>query len=172
LNRRTLTLAALLTVLASASGSCAYSVRQSSVPAHLRTIAVPVFENGTAEPNLDRDLTEAVIQRFIQNNALKVVGEEQAASVLRGRITLYTNSVFGFTDAKRANEYRVTISLSVTYKDVVKNREVWKDENLVKTAVYNVTDAPDQPARTETDGKLEAITKIADEILARTVENW
>lgn len=152
--------------------SCAYTVRTTSLPPHLKTVAVPVFENGTTEYTLEQEITGAVVARFVRNNALRVVDERGADAVVRGRVVQYRNAVFGFSEETRAQEYRVTIAVSVVFKDLVKNREVWTEENMVKTANYYVQDVPGQPARTELDGRKEAIEKIADEILTRTVEGW
>ena len=81
--------------------------------------------------------------------------------------------MFGIsTDAALAQEYRVTIGVSVVFKDQVKNREIWSDEALQKSANYYVQAVPGDSAHTEQDGRRDAITKIADEILSRTVESW
>ena len=64
------------------------------------------------------------------------------------------------------------IAVSVVLKDQVKNRELWSEAHLIKTSNYFVVDVPGQPARTELDGRQDAISKIAEEILARTVEGW
>ena len=135
-------------------------------------MAIPAFENETSEYTLDQDITTAVIERFVKDNHLRIVDERSANAVIRGRLTGYKNAVFGFSAADRAQEYRVTISCAVVFKDLVKNRELWSEPNLVKTANYFVVDVPGDSARTELDGRKEAITKIADEILARSVEGW
>ena len=135
-------------------------------------MAIPVFENGTTEYTLEQDVTNAVIDRFVKDNHLRIVDERSANAVIRGKLTGYKNAVFGFSAANRAQEYRVTITCSVVFKDQVKNREIWNEPNLVKTANYFVVDVPGQPARTELDGRKEAIAKIADEILTRSVEGW
>jgi len=139
----------------------------------LKTIAIPSFENETSEYTLEQDITNAVVQRFVQDNHLKVVDERSAQSVIKGKITSYRNSVFGISagTTNRAQEYRVTITVSVVFKDVVKNRELWSGE-IVKTANYYVQDVPGQTAQTELDGRKEAINKISDEILSRSVEGW
>jgi hypothetical protein len=162
----------LLTLLALPCGACAYGVRTSSLPPHLKSVAVPVFENGTTEYTLEQDITDAVIQRFVQDNQLKVADERTATAVLRGKVIFYRNTVFGFSDPTLASEYRVTIGVSVVFKDQIKNREIWADDNIVKTANYYVQDVPGQPAQTEIDGRRAAILKIADEILNRTVQGW
>jgi hypothetical protein len=65
-----------------------------------------------------------------------------------------------------------TIAVSVVFKDQVKNREIWRDEDIVKTANYYVQPVPGQQAKTELDGRKEAIQKLADEILSRSIESW
>jgi len=151
--------------------SCAYTTSPALLPAHLKAVAIPVFENGTTEYTLEQDITNAVIADFVKDNHLKVVDEKSANCVVRGKVTQYNNTVFGFTNASQAQEYRVTIGVQVTFKDLVKNREMWSDD-IVRTANYYVVDVPGQTAKTELDGRTEAIQKIADEILSRSVEGW
>jgi len=134
-------------------------------------VAIPVFENGTAEVRLEEEITNAVILRFVQDNHLKVVDEKTANAVIRGKVTQYRNAVFGFSNQATSNEYRVTVAVDVTFKDLVKNRELWSGE-IVKSANYYVQDVPGQKAQTELDGRQEAINKISDEILSRSVEGW
>jgi hypothetical protein len=135
-------------------------------------VAIPVFENTTTEYTLELDVTNAVIDRFVKDNHLRVVDERSANAVIHGKLTGYKNSVFGFSAADRSQEYRVTLTCSVVFKDLVKNREIWNEPALVKTANYFVVDVPGDSARTELDGRKGAIAKIADEILARSVEGW
>lgn len=155
-----------------AGGGCAYTTRTALLPSHIHTIAVPTFENATTEYTLEQDVTKAVVDRFVRDSHLKLVDERSADAVVQGRITEYRNAVFGFSDITRAQEYRVTITCAVVFKDRVKNRELWNEPNLIKTANYYVVDVPGQRAKTELDGRREAIEKIADEILSRSVEGW
>lgn len=130
-----------------------------------------MFENGTTEYTLEQEITTSVSQRFVRDNHLKVVDEKSANCVVRGRVTQYKNAVFGFTDAARAQEYRITIGVQVTFKDLVKNRELWTDE-IVRTVNYYTVDVPGQKARDPLDARKEAVDKISDEILSRSVEGW
>ena len=151
---------------------CGYSTSTALLPSHLKTIAIPVFGNSTTETTIEQQITEAVIARFVADNHLRVVDERSADSILRGRVAAYRNSVFGFSNTTEAQEYRVTIVVDVTLKDTVKNREMWSEPAMAKTANYYVVNVPGQTARTELDGRKEAIDKIAEEIVNRTVESW
>ena len=158
-------------VLCQLATGCGYTASPALLPQHLKTVAIPVFENATAEVRIEEELTNAVILRFVQDNHLKVVDEKTANAVIRGKVTQYKNAVFGFTQNATSNEYRVTVGVEVTFKDLVKNRELWSGE-IVKSANYYVQDVPGQQAQTELDGRKEAISKISDEILSRSVEGW
>jgi hypothetical protein len=171
-NGRLQVFAAALVSVALGAASCAYTTSTALLPSHLKTVAVPVFENGTTEYTLEQEVTDAVIARFVADNHLRVVDERSADSVIKGRITVYQNAVFGFSQAAEAQEYRVTVSASVTFKDQIKNRELWSEPNLVKTANYYVVDTPGAAAKTEIDGRKEAVAKLAEEIVARSVEGW
>ena len=141
------------------------------LPTHLKTIAIPQFENDTGEYTLEQIVTDAVIQRFVADNHLRIVDERSASCVVKGRITQYRNAVFGISNSDLAQEYRVTIGVAIVFKDQVKNREIWSDE-IIKTANYYVQPVPGQDAKTELDGRKEAIQKLADEILSRSIESW
>ena len=149
-----------------------YSTSPGSLPGHIKTLAVPAFENKTTQVGLDEEITQAVISRFVDDNHLKIVAESDANAVLTGSVINYQNTVFGFTGREQAQEYRVQIAVSVRLMDKVKNRELWRDDNMVKTQNYYVVSVPGQQPQDEVSGRQEAVRKIADEILSRTIENW
>ena len=61
--------------------------------------------------------------------------------------------------------------MQITFKDLVKNRELWNDE-IVKSVVYSVVATPGQDPKSELDGRRDAVSKVADEVLSRSVEGW
>jgi outer membrane lipopolysaccharide assembly protein LptE/RlpB len=159
-------------LLLAAGGCGVYSTRPGLLPSHIQRIAIPTFENRTVEAGLDQEVTQAVVTRFVEDNHLKVVGEEEADALLSGAVMGYKNVVFGFTGQVQAQEYRVSVTVAVKLLDKVKNREIWRDDALVRAHNYYVVDVPGQPAQDERSGRVLAIRKLADEILTRTVENW
>ena len=150
---------------------CGYTASPALLPAHLKTVAIPVFENSTPEARLEQQITTAVIAAFVRDNHLRIVDEKSANAVIRGKVTQYKNAVFGFTNTSTATEFRVTVGVQVTFKDLVKNRELWSDE-IVKSTVYSVVQVANTPPQNEADGRQDAISKLADEILSRSVEGW
>jgi len=71
--------------------SCGYSFsgRGMVVPESARTIAVVTFLNGTNEPNVDVEVTNAVAAEFIADGRLKVVDRGEADLVLKGSVASF-----------------------------------------------------------------------------------
>src|SRR5215510_11536148 len=65
-----------------------YSFRGGSVPSHLKTVAVPLFDDqsGSAEPGLREKFTNKLIDRFRQDNSLQVTDKTRSDSAVEGVI--------------------------------------------------------------------------------------
>jgi hypothetical protein len=151
---------------------CSYSPNPNPVSSHTGTIAIPVFQNRTTQPALEEEVTTAVVNRIIQGSKLRVVPEGEADLIVHGAVVGYKNSVFGFNATEKAEEYQVAVSLAVTVRDRVKNREVWRDDQLIRTANYFVVQVGSQPPGTEDQGRASAVDKLAEAVLNKTVETW
>ena len=84
----------------------------------------------------------------------------------------YTNSVFGFNAREQAEEYQVAVAVRLTARDWVKNRELWRDDNLVRTTNYFVVAPEGQTPPDQYSSRGDVISKIADAVLNKTVEGW
>src|SRR5258705_5466346 len=151
---------------------CAYSVRNNTLPTHLKTIAIPTFGNNTVEFGLSDDITQSLVNGFLNDHTLKIAQERDATSVLRGTVVAYRNQVFGYTTTERAKEYEVVLTISITFRDLVKNRDLWKDDAMTVRTTYNVDPVGTEPAKTETDGRRDVIQKLTDRVVSRTVQGW
>src|SRR5438105_12651473 len=97
--------------------SCAYSVRNSSLPPYMKTLAIPVFGNNTVEFGLSDDITQSLITGFTADHSLRIAQERDANAVLRGTVVAYRNQVFGYTSQERATEYEIVLTVSVAFRD-------------------------------------------------------
>jgi len=158
-------------VLAATVGGCGYTV-SSTLPSHLKTLAIPTFANSTVEFGLAEDITQSLVNGFLADRRLQIVQERDANAVLRGTVATYRNQVFGFTTSERATEYEIVLVVKVAFRDVVKNRDLWKEDALTVRTTYNVVQVGTEPAKTEADGRKDVIQKLTDRIVSRTVQGW
>jgi hypothetical protein len=149
-----------------ASGGCGYGL-SPKLATHIKSVAVPTFLNETLEYGLEEEITQAVIDKFTEDNNLRVVSEERADSVVYGVIKAYKRRVAGFSAEEIASEYEIAIIIDVVVRDRVKSKELWKEEALARTTNYFV----DQ-VESEQQGRQQAVRQIAEDIVSRTVQGW
>ncbi|MGP0566909.1 MULTISPECIES: LPS assembly lipoprotein LptE [unclassified Nitrospina] len=106
--------------------ACGYQLAgtgASQLPPHLKTIAIPVFDNVSQEPVINRNLTERVRQSFLRDGRLRLVKSAANADLLlTGKLTAYSIRAVAFDDRDVVTEYWVYIDIDVVVKDQVKNR--------------------------------------------------
>ncbi|MBI4611809.1 MAG: LptE family protein [Candidatus Rokubacteria bacterium] len=147
------------------SGACGYSFR-GSLPDHIKTVAVPVFVNRTAEPAVENFITGAVIDAFVTSGRLRVVRPEEADSLLEGEIVGYRIEALAFDPRANVREYRLWVTLNLQFRDVRKNLTLWRQQGLQEKADFRV---PGQVA--VTISREEAALRQAAVDIGRTIVN-
>jgi hypothetical protein len=168
--RAALGIALLATLLAP---GCGYSFSGSSLPSHLRTIAVPIFRNESLDPRIADEVTRGISDRFLEDNRLKVAREGTADCLLEGRVLYYERKVYAYTGDQNPETYIVVVRVAVVLKDRVKNRDLWSSDRLEATATYSASGDPTGglPA-SEAEARQQAIKNLAQDILAHSLEQW
>ncbi len=145
-------------------GCGVYSFSSSSLGG-VKTISVPEFDNKSLQYGLQQDLTQKLIDRFIQDNTLKVVAAADADAILRGEVVRYERVAYTYDKGDNVSEYKVNI-----YVNFVLERKGGKvlleRQNLLGWGVYEAA------SETEDDGRLEAIDKLARDIVDETTKSW
>jgi len=158
-------------LLALVAGGCGYTL-SSVLPSHIKTLAVPVFANSTVEFGIADEVTRQLQDSFLADRRLKIVGEREADSVLRGTVLTYRNQVFGYTQQERATQYEIVLAVKILFRDLVRNRDLWKEDALTVRTTYNVIPVGATPAKTEIEARAEAVKTLADQVVSRTVQGW
>ena len=147
---------------------CAHYSFSGSMAPHIRTIAVPLFEDNTAEFNVKEQFTDVLIEEFTRDNTLKIADRRQADSVLEGVIFRIEDRAGAYNSQENAQEMKVYVTVDISYFDRKKNEVIWEDR-LTQWGTYDPSVSGDE-ARME--GIAEALDKLATEILNRTVSGW
>lgn len=156
----------MVAFLAAALPGC-YSFTGSNLPGHIKALAVPTLRNATLEPGVEQEITEGIVDRFIADGRLKIGSRSSAEAIFVGEVVAYENKVNNYSASQEPLDYIVVLTLRAQMRDQVKNRDLWTEDRLVATAVY-------EPAsgETEEDARAEAITTLAADIVGRTLEQW
>ncbi|HEV8537694.1 MAG TPA: LptE family protein [Bacteroidota bacterium] len=161
----------LALVLATGPGllSGCYSFRGGSVASHLKTIAIPLFDDqsGSAEPGLREKFTNKLIDRFRQDNSLEVTDKTRSDSVIEGIIISLVDDPYVVVQGESVTQRKVTIAVKATYRDAKLNKQVW-DKQLSNWGTYELGGGAEQRLA----GIDAAIDKLTEDILNETVSSW
>lgn len=147
-----------------------YSFSGSSLPPHIRSIAVPLFENKTTEFGAREDLTDALINEFTKDNSLKVVDRRSADSIIEGTIVTIREQAGAYNAQEQVKEIRVYVTVQAKFEDLKKNKIIW-EEQMSQWGTYN-PDSPSEGNATREDAIREAIGKIVADIFNKTISGW
>jgi hypothetical protein len=158
------------------TAGCSYTTR-NALPAHVHTIAVPVFRNTTYVRDYTRklevELTEATRQAFIQAGELKLAGREDADLILEGDVTGLDREVLRSDRFGEAAEIRLIVRARISVYDVkeakylVKNLLVANTDRKSESGVYNI-----RRGEYENLGRSKAIEDLGRIIARHVTEYW
>tara|TARA_B100000686_G_scaffold320175_1_gene371564 strand:- start:14828 stop:15301 length:474 start_codon:yes stop_codon:yes gene_type:complete len=142
--------------------ACGYHLVGTSnkLPKHIRTLAIPVFTNLTDQPELHRNLTDAVRQAFLNDARVRIVPERKADLVVKGTLSFYDVRPIAFNDQDVATQYWVKISIDLDAVDRVKKKNYLK-QKLKTRWDYNVNESVVDSEEARLQGLEEAYEDLA-----------
>ncbi|GAC1401094.1 MAG: hypothetical protein NVSMB56_16240 [Pyrinomonadaceae bacterium] len=160
---------ALAVALFGVSGftECYKPVSQNELPKHIKTIAVPAFQNYALKYKIDSRFAEAVSREIIhRGRGLRITSDrEHADAVVDGVVKRFDFSGVLLDNVGRARIFEVTISSAVTVRDQIQNRVLYDNQNYVFRGEFEFTNDP----RTFFNEEDPAIERIAREFAASLV---
>lgn len=159
-------LASVTVAVLAASGCGVYSASSGRLDPSLRRIAVPYLQNQSAEPNLEVQLTEAIVRALQDDNTLKVVPESDADTVLSGRIISYRVREAFTTQDLQVDQYQVQILVELTLVRKATGEKLIDKRRLTGTGNYVLNQS------TEVEARGLAAAQIVREVVALIVEDW
>ncbi|OGP12878.1 MAG: hypothetical protein A2052_07680 [Deltaproteobacteria bacterium GWA2_54_12] len=135
---------------------CGYHIagKGGHMPAGLESLAIPVFENRTAKPDIESDLTAAFVTEFVTS----VTVEGTSGHAMYGVIKSYELKPVSFTESDINQEYRLTVALALTIVDKSSGQIIWRKENITdyEDFTVNINDVSET-----TDREKAALRKLA-----------
>jgi outer membrane lipopolysaccharide assembly protein LptE/RlpB len=110
---------------------CGYHVSGTggSLSKGIRTISVPVFDNSSTEPLIQRQFTDAVRQAFLTDGRLRLSSPDKADLLLNGVITTYYNQSVAFNRDDVVTESIITLAIKVKVLDQI-NENVYMEDSM------------------------------------------
>jgi hypothetical protein len=132
----------IIVVMATLSSSCGYSLsgRGSFLPAYIKAIGVPMFQNNTSVYEIERKITERVITELIGRGHFTVLPQNTGVdAVLAGEITAISLVPSGFNQQQQATRYVLTLVAKVELRDLKANKVIWANPALQFSEQYDMS---------------------------------
>lgn len=148
--------------------SC-YSFKGGSVPSHLKTVAIPLFDDqsGSAEPGLREKFTAKLLDRFRQDNSLQVADRSHADAVIEGTILSAVDEPYVVAQGESVTKWRVTITVKASFQDLKFKKQTW-EKQFSNFALYETSGGPGA----RLSGFQTTIDKLSEDILNESVSGW
>ncbi len=157
---------------------CGYSTHSANLgPIH--NIYIEQFKNnvdfGSATtrnlylPLLEVKVTDAIKKRFLFDGTLKVTKKENAHIILQGGLLNYDRGALRTLENGDVQEYRITITVSLTLIDVKTGESLWSEPSFSGDATYFTSGSL---AKSESAALEDALTDLGRRVIERTVQDW
>lgn len=170
--RKFLRAAALTLLLVCASGftECYKPVKRSGLPTHIRTVAVPAFQNNALRFKIESRFTEAVTNEIIRRGrGLRVQSEREGAdAVVDGVIKNFYFYGVLLDNRGRSRIFEVTVEAAVTVRDQVENKVLYDNQHFVFRGEFEFSSDP-RTYFNEEDPAVERLARAFSESLVSTL---
>lgn len=162
-------IACWFTIAAGAAGGGCYSFTGGSVPANLKTVAIPLVDDqsGFGQAGLREKFTNDLTTLFIKDNSLDVTNGTNADALLEGVLLPITDAPVAVQQGEQVSKRRITMSAKFTFQDMKLRRKIW-EKTFSNWGEYDSGGGLSQ----RQTGLEEAIKKITEDILLETVSGW
>ena len=153
--------------------NCGYKLSGFSkqIPDHIKTIAIPDFENNTTRFQAEQFITFAVKEEFIKRSNLVLVERaSRADSLLEGEIAKFDVTPISYSDDASANLYRINIAVSVKFIDLKTSKIIFEGKNISFTDTYEID--TDDFFSQETEKLIEIADQFAASVVTTILENF
>jgi hypothetical protein len=145
---RGVVLMAAVAAIGWAAVACGYTLagRGNSLPAHIKTIAVPQLVNHSLTADLDRILTDALRQELQSRGRWRVVPEATGPdidAVVTGTIEPIGYAPQALNGSRQASRYVISVTASIEFHDLRDNNKMlWSNPSASARDEVEVSSGP------------------------------
>jgi len=118
--------------------------RGGGLPKHIKTLAIPAFQNPSLRYKVEQRFTSAVVDEAVRRvRSLKIVSSPEGAdAVMTGEIKYFNFAPKLLDDSGRARLFEIAIIVAVNVRDQTKNKIIFDNQNYVFRGEYEIPGDP------------------------------
>lgn len=118
--------------------------RGDGLPKHIKSLAVPPFQNPSLRFKVEQRFTSAVIEEALRRaRSIHITSTaENADAVMLGTIKNFSYRPVLLDDLGRGRLFEIAITVSLTVRDQTKNKILFDNQNLIFRGEYEISGDP------------------------------
>ncbi|MFQ5911617.1 MAG: LPS assembly lipoprotein LptE [Nitrospinota bacterium] len=165
----------LAVFLALALSACGYHFQGaggSTLPAHIKKIHIPIFDNQTLEQGIEVRLSDAIRTVIISDGRVSLANDlSDADALLQGQVLQFRLRPIAFTRGDRTREFRLRMTLRVSLRDLIDEKIVFR-QTIVADREYRVSGDVSTNEQAQTEAARLASEDIARELQGLMIEGF
>ena len=165
----------LVLIFCLAGIQCGYRLRGtgSSLPLTIKRVYIPVFKNQTTRFELDRKLTDGVINEFVTRGKVEIISvQEGADAVLLGDIIEFRVTPLAYSVGQAtADRYSITVTAKIILRDLANRKVIFSNPYFSFKDDYEVPQGSDFES-VETEALNEISEKFARSLITSLLEGF
>ncbi len=145
-----------------------YTFSNTALPAHIKTIEIPLFQNETGKPGVADEVTQLLTRRVRNMQQVRLVSKNADATI-GGSILAYERRPRTYKNRAARNvtieEYVIYIQAEVRFMDNRKNNARYEGV-VTGEGIY------EYEREDEETGRRKAADDLVSRILQKSLENW
>ena len=154
-----------------ALGACAHYSTSSGLVGGIRSVAIPVAENDTAEDRIAETLSERISEAFTVDGRLRVVDEGSADALLLLRLVALEDRPVDWTPEEVTEQYRFRVWIEAELVRTSDESSLLDLESLEGWGTYDA-DVPDEDEEGRDPAVEAGLDMVIEEIVDRTTASW
>ena len=151
--------------------SCAYySFTGKSIPPHVKTVQVLLFDDNTSryDLSLPQEINTKILFYIDDYNLMDIDDSKDADSKVYGTIRSFTESIASQSDDEVAQQRTLTLKLSLNFYDNINNEPIVKNFSVSHTEYFD--ESGGETARDE--AMVELLERIGENAVIALSSNW
>jgi hypothetical protein len=121
------------------------------------------------KPQLDSQITQLLIDRFIKDGTLRVEDAQNSDLTLEGELVEFRREPLRYDRNDEVIEYRLALVVNIYLKDKRENKIILEENNFTGETTYFVTG---NLAKSEDVAINDAVGDLARRVVERVIEQW
>jgi Lipopolysaccharide-assembly len=151
---------------------CSDVALRPGLPDYMSNLSIPVFQNRTAQPEIENEITQEVNQGFLVDGRMELTDSDKANAILEGTIIQYLLEPLLLDVHNTPQQYKMRIILRLSLKDTKAGQSLWSEDAFEESTTYYVANNLSITPEDEQTARRRLVKQLSQRIVSKVIEGF